>query len=79
MENTIVNEVVKNKEVAPVIQQAAKHSVNGGAIAFGILAVAGAGYLAWKGVENLKEVYAEKKAEKEAAATKHDFCVEGNV
>ena len=75
MENTIMNEVVKNEEVAPVIEQAAKNSVNGGAIAIGIATIAGAGYLAWKGVKKLKEVIAEKKAEKEAAAKEYDFCV----
>lgn len=79
MENTIMNEVVNNNEVAPVIEQAAKNSVNGGAIAVGVATIAFAGYFAWKGVAKLKEVYAEKKAEKEAAAKKHDFCVEGNV
>ena len=75
MENTIMNEVVKNEEVAPVIEQAAKNSVNGGIIALGILGVAGVGYLAYKGVEKVKEVCANKKAEKEAAAQAHDFCV----
>lgn len=79
MENTIVNEVVKNEAVAPVIQQAAKHSVNGGAIALAITATVAAGYCIWKGVEKLKDVHDAKKAEQEAAAKKHDFCVEGNV
>lgn len=77
MENTIM-EVTQNNEVAPVIEQAAKHSANGGVIVLGIITIAGAGYGIWKGVKKLKEVCAEKKAEKEAVAKKHDFCVEGD-
>jgi hypothetical protein len=79
MENTIVNEVAKNNEVAPVIKQAAKHSVNGGAVALAVTAVAVAGYVIWKGAEKLKEAHDTKKEEKDAAAKTHDFCVEGNV
>ena len=78
MENTIMNEVAQNKEVAPVIQQAAKRSANGGVIALAITATVAAGYCIWKGAEKLKEAHNAKKAEQEAAAKKHDFCVEGN-
>lgn len=74
MENTIM-EVAQNNEVAPVIEQAAKNSVNGGIVALGIIGVAGVGYLTYKGVKKVKEVIATKKAEKEAAAQAHDFCV----
>lgn len=76
MENTIVNEVAKNEEITPVIEQVTEHSVNGGAIALAVTATALAGYGIFKGVKKLKEVYDAKKAEKEAEAKKHDFCEE---
>lgn len=75
MENTIAMEVVQNEEVTPVIEQATKSSVNGGIIAVGVVAATLAGYGIWKGVKKLKAVCAAKKAEKEAAAKEHEFCV----
>ena len=74
MENTIM-EAAQNKEVAPVIERAAKNSVNGGIVALGTLVVAGIGYLAWKGVETMKAANEAKKAEEEAKAQEHEFYV----
>lgn len=75
MENTIVNEVVQNKDVTPAIEQAAKNSVNGGVIALCGLGIAGIGYLAYKGVEKVKEIRATKKKAEEEAAKEHQFFV----
>lgn len=79
MENIIMNEVAQNNEVAPVVEQAANHSVNGGVIALAIPVIAVAGYGIWKGVKKLKEVHDAKKAEKEAAAKEHDFFVPSTI
>lgn len=75
MENTIAKDIVKNKEVAPVIDQVAKHSVNGGAIALAVAGIAVAGYCIWKGVPKLKEACDAKKEADEAAAQEHEFYV----
>lgn len=79
MENTIMNEVAQNNEVAPVIKQVAKHSTNGGVIVLAVTATVAAGYLIWKGAEKMKEVCDTKKAEKEAAAKEHDFYVPSTI
>lgn len=79
MENTIVNEVVKNEEVTPVVEQVAKHSaINGGVIALAITGVAVAGYGIWKGAKKLKEVYDAKKETEDEAAKEHQFFVPNN-
>ena len=69
MENTIMQEVVNNEEVAPVIAQVTKNSaIDGGIIALAVTGGVAVGYVAYKIVKNLKEVHNSKKAEKEDAA-----------
>ena len=66
MENTIMQEVVTNEEVAPVMEQVAKNStVNGGVIALGLTFAVAVGYGIYKGVKKLNAVHDAKKAEKE--------------
>lgn len=78
MENTniVLDAAKKNAEVAPVIDQVAKHSVNVGEVAGAVAGVAVAGYIIWKVATKVKEFCDAKKAEKDAIATEHEFCVE---
>lgn len=77
---TAINEIeeMNTTEVKNAVVEATKHSGNVGAIAAGIVLVAGVAFGAYKGIKKIAAVTAEKKEAKKAEAKRHDFCVKSS-